>query len=144
MLRFAMFSQFDCAQFWIVLFIITALLSEITWYVLQFDKRQSYALPASSAHFRMPFTCFWFWIPRNKPNKDSTEARCTRFRLKLKVSKRIRAIALLNIQLWILDLTHMHFNRPDIANARRRYFWCMQWHKKVIAELIALYYINFH
>ena len=41
MMRFARFSQFNGPQFWIVLFIVTAILSEITWYILLFDIRQS-------------------------------------------------------------------------------------------------------
>ena len=40
MLRFARFSQFNGAQFWVVLFIVIAILSEITWYILLFDIRQ--------------------------------------------------------------------------------------------------------
>ena len=109
--------------------------SHDTFYSLTQDS--SYVLSASSAHFGMKFAYFWFWIPRNKPNKGFGVQG---FRLELKVSKGIRehlhihrisfclqflkiqAKALWNIQLWLLDLTHVHFHRPDIVNARRFYF----------------------
>ena len=39
-----------------------------------FTQDSSCVLSAVSAQFGMTFVHFWFWIPRNKPNKDSTEA----------------------------------------------------------------------
>ena len=58
----------------LVLFIVTAILSENTWYVLQFDTSQFIRFSASSVHFRMTLVYLWFWIPTKQPNKDSTEA----------------------------------------------------------------------
>ena len=52
MLRFARFSQFDGAQFWIVLFFVAAIWSEIIWYILQFDKRQSIQSSGKFCSFR--------------------------------------------------------------------------------------------
>ena len=46
--------------------------SHDTFYSLTQDS--SYVFPASSAHFGMRFAYFWFWILRNKPKKESTEA----------------------------------------------------------------------
>ena len=74
MLRFARFSQFDGARFWIVLFIVTAIYRTSYDTFNSLTQDSAYVFPASSAHFGMPFAYFWFWIPRNKHNKDSTEA----------------------------------------------------------------------
>ena len=140
MLRFARFSQFDGAQFWIELFIVTTILSEITWYVLQFDRRQFIGFFGKFWSFRNEICIFLIL----NPTKQTEQRFCGSFgaqgfRLELKVLKGIRGhlhihqlsfclwilkspvTALFNIQLWLLDLTPMHFYRPDIANARRRY-----------------------
>ena len=74
MLRFARFSQFYGAEFWIMLFIVTAILSEITWYVLQFDTRQFIGFFGKFRSFRNDICIFLILNPRKKPNKDSTEA----------------------------------------------------------------------
>ena len=71
--RFARFSQFDGAQFWIVLLLVTAILSKIKWYVYRLTQDSSYVLSTSSAHFGMT-AYFWLRIPRSKRNKDFTEA----------------------------------------------------------------------
>ena len=73
MLCYARISQFDGAQFWIVLFIVTAILSKIIWCVLQFDTGQTMRFSGKFWSFWNAICIFWFWIPRNKPNKDSTE-----------------------------------------------------------------------
>ena len=113
--------------------------SNDTFYCLTTDSL--YVLSTSTAHFGISFAYFWFWIPRNKPNKDSTEAlarkasdwsgRCQRGLGNLYIATsflsalrfwKFQAKLLLNVQLWLLDLTPVHFYRPDIANSRRRYF----------------------
>ena len=74
MLGFARFFKFDGAQFWILLFIITAILSETTWYVLQFDTRQFHALfrqvlLSSECHLHI----FDFLSRETNPRKIYTE-----------------------------------------------------------------------
>ena len=66
MLRFARFSQFDGAQFLIVLFIVTAILSEITWYVLQFDTRQSMCFTGKICSFRNAICIFLILNPEKQ------------------------------------------------------------------------------
>ena len=46
--------------------------SNDTFYCVTQDS--SCVFSTSSAHFGMSFAYFWIWIPRTKPNKDSTEA----------------------------------------------------------------------
>ena len=82
MLRFARFSQFNGARFWIVLFIVTGILSEITWYILLFDIRQFMRFLENSAHFGMTFAYFWFWTPtKKKRTKILRKLWCTRLQI---------------------------------------------------------------
>ena len=163
MLRFARFSQFDGAQFWIVHFIVTAILSKIAWYVSQFATRQFIYFSASSAQFGMTFAYFWFWITRNKPNKDSTEAlvnkasdwswMCQRGLGNIYISTGFlstfsfwkiqqKLYWIFNCDFWIWPLCTLTDRISQTHEDDT--FWCMQWHQEVIAELIALYFINFH
>ena len=118
---------------------------------------------ASSAHLGMTFAYFWFWIPRNKPKKDSTEAlmrkasdwnwRCQRGLGIIYISTGFlsafrfwkfhpKLYWIFNCDFWIWPLCTF----TDRISQTHEYdtFWYMQWHQEVIAELIVLYFINFH
>ena len=83
MLRFARFSQFDDAQFWIVPFIATAFFwkSHDTFYNLTQDS--SYVLSASSADFGKLFAYFWFWVPGKKQTKILRKLWCARLQIEV-------------------------------------------------------------
>ena len=123
----------------------------------------SYVLSTSSAHFGMTFAYFWFWIPRNKPHKYSTEAlahkvsdlsgRCQRRLGNINISTGFLSVFsfwkfqsklywIFNCDFWIWPLCTF---TDRISQTREDdTFWWMQWHQEMIAELIALYFINFH
>ena len=145
MLGVARFSQFDGAQFWIVLFIVTAILSEIAWVVLLFVTKQCVPSFGTFCSFRNDICIFLILNPKKQTEQRFYESSGVQgFRLDLKVFKgrrehlhtkksihrlsfclkflKIPAKALLNIQLWLLDLTPVHLYQPDIVNARRWYF----------------------
>ena len=132
-----------------------------TFYCLTQDS--SYVLSTSYANFRMTFAYFWFWIPRNKPHKDSTEAlarkaldwsrRCLRVLGNIYISTGlISAFSFWKFQsklYWIFNCDFLIWPlctfTDRISQTRKDdTFWCMQWHQEMIAELIALYFINFH
>ena len=132
-----------------------------TFYSLTQDS--SYFLSASSAHFRMIFANFWFWIPRNKPNKDFTEALvCNASDSSWMCQRRLGNIYTSTGFLstfsfwkfrqklyWIFNCDFLiwplcTFTDRISQTCKDDTFWCMQWHQEVIAELIALYFINFH
>ena len=120
-------------------------------------------LSTSSADFGMTFAYFWFWIPRNKPHKDSTEAlarkasdwsrRCQRGLGNIYISTgflsafsfwkfQSKLYWIFNCDFWIWPLCTF---TDRISQMREDdTFWCMQWHQEMIAELIELYFINFH
>ena len=125
--------------------------------------KQSICFPASSAHFGKPFAYFRFWIPRNKPNKDSTEilvrkasgwsCRCRRGIGNIYMSTGfLSAFSVWKSQPQLYWIFNCDFWFDPCALLPTRYrkrtktilFWYMQWHQEVIAELIALYFINFH
>ena len=118
---------------------------------------------ASSAKFGMTFAYFCFWIAKNKPNKDSTEAlvhkasdwswMCQRGLGNLYVSTGFLSAFsfwkiqpklhwIFNCDFWIWPLCTLTDRISQTHEDDT--FWCMQWHQEVIAELIALYFINFH
>ena len=123
----------------------------------------SCVISTSSADFGMTFAYFWFWIPRNKPHKDSTEAlarkasdwsrRCQRGLGNIYISTGfLSAVSfwkfqsklywIFNCDFWIWPLCTF---TDRISQTREDdTFLCMQWHQEMIAELIALYFIYFH
>ena len=123
----------------------------------------SYVFSASSAQFGMTFAYFWFWIPRNKPNTDSTETLmnkasdwswmcqrglgniyiCTGFLSAFsfwKIQPKLYWIFSCDFWIWPLCTLTDRISQTHEDDT----FLCMQWHQEVIAELIALYFINFH
>ena len=68
MLRFAMFSQFNGAQFWIVLFIVTVV-SEIAWYILLFDIRQFMRSFRKCCSFWNDICIFFFYFEPQETNR---------------------------------------------------------------------------
>ena len=164
MLRFARISQFVGVKFWIVLSIVITMLSDITC-VLQFVARQFIrffwqVLLISEWHLHI----FDFESQESNRTKILRKLLCSRLQIRVEGVKGEKGTfsyppdfflslvfenpsqALLNIQLWLLDLTLMHFYRPDIANARRRYFLVHAVTSKSDCwiDFIALYFINFH
>ena len=131
------------------------------FYCLSQDS--SCVLSEKSAHFRMKFAYFWFWITRNKLNKDSTKAfvcnasdwswRCSRKGGNIYITTGFlsafsfwkfqpKLYWIFNCDFWIWPpctcVDRISQTREDDT------FWCMQLPQEMIAELIALYFINFH
>ena len=126
--------------------------SHDTFYSLTQDR--SYILAASSAHFGITFAYVWFWIPRNKPNKDSTKAivrkvsdwkgGCQRGGGNINISTGFLSAFsfenywICNCDFWIWLLCTF---TDRISQTRENDpYCCMQWHQEVIAELITLYF----
>ena len=130
--------------------------SHDTFYCLTQDS--SYVLLENSAHFGMAFAYFWFWTPRNNPNKDSTKAlvrkasdwtwRCLRGGGNIYISTGFlsafnfwkyqpKLYWIFNCDFWVWPLCT--FTDRISQTREENTFWCMQWHHEVIAELIALY-----
>ena len=88
MLRVARFSQFDGAQFWIVLFIVTAILSEIAWVVLLFVIKQCIRSFEPFCSFRNDICIFLILNPKKQTEQRFYESSGVQgFRLDLKVFK---------------------------------------------------------
>ena len=123
----------------------------------------SYVFSASSSQFGITFAYFRFWILRNKPNKDSLEAlvhkasdsswMCQRGLVNIYISTGFLSVFsfwkiqpkrywIFNCDFWIWPLCTLTDRISQTHEDDT--FWCMQWHKEVIADLIALYFINFH
>ena len=86
MLRFARLSQFDGAQLWIVLFIVTTILSEITWCVLQFTARQFIRSFGKFSSFRTDICKSLILNPKKQNQQTFYESYgAQRFQLEFKV-----------------------------------------------------------
>ena len=151
--RVARFSQFDGAQFWIVLFIVNRnFIRKLydTLYCLTQDS--SYVLSKSYAHFGMTFAYFWFWIPRNKPNERFYGSFGAQgFRLEIEGVKGdygtftyspafFLPLAFENSSQRFIEYSTVTFGFDPCALLPTGYrkraeddtFWCMQWHQDVI------------
>ena len=164
MLRFARFSQFDGAPIWIVLFIVTQVLFEITWYVLLFDKRQFMRSFGKCCSFRNDIFIFLILNPEKQTEQRFYESFGAKgFRLELKVLKGRRKHLHIHCFLsafivvehssqsfnWIFNYdfwTWLLCTFTDRISQTHEddTFWFLQWYQEVIAEMIALYFIHFH
>ena len=163
MLWFARFSQFDGAQFWMVLFIVTIILLEITWYVLLFDTRQFIRSFGKLSSFRNDNCIFLILNPRKQTEQRFYESfGAPGFILELKVLKgegniyittsflsayrfwkfQPKLYWIFNCDFWIWPLCTFTDRISQTRGVDT--FLCMQWYQEVITELIALYFINFH
>ena len=68
MLHYARFCQFDGAQFWIVLLIVSAISLEITWYFLQYDARKFMCSVGKLLSFRNDI-CMFLIFESQKTNR---------------------------------------------------------------------------
>ena len=141
MLHFARFSQFDGAQFWTVLFFVTRkfigdhMIGLTVWHKTVHAFFRQFLL-ISEWHLHI----FDFESQETNRTKILQKLWWARLQIGIEVSNgimnllhnhrlsfclyflKITTKVLLNIHLWLLDLTPVHFNRPDIANARRWHF----------------------